>query len=264
MWLIVCIKQVPDTSNIKIDPEKNTIVREGVETIINPFDKHGIETAIQLKEKNKFIEKTIGISMGPPQAKEALKECLGLGIDEAILLSDEEFAGSDTLATSYILSRAIKKLRKHDLIICGQEAIDGDTAQVGPQLAEFLNIPHITRIRKIKLINNGKLARVERTIEGGYEIIECQLPLLVTVTKEINQPRPLSLKGVLEAKKRRIKIWNSKRLKTDPSKIGLKGSATEVIKIFTPPLSKNRRIFKGEASQLSKEFLSILRKKKVI
>ncbi|MBU1912733.1 MAG: electron transfer flavoprotein subunit beta/FixA family protein, partial [Candidatus Omnitrophica bacterium] len=198
MNIIVCIKQVPDTTNIRIDPETNTLVRSGVQSIINPFDMYAIEEAVRLKEK--FGGLVTILTMGPPQAEEALREAISLGADEAVLVSDRAFAGSDTWATSYTLSRTIQKIAKFDLLICGKQAIDGDTAQVGPGIAAFLDIPQITFVKKIEDIKDS-LIRAERMTEEGYDIVESPLPCLITVVKEINEPRLPSLKGKMRAKK---------------------------------------------------------------
>ncbi|MBU4589588.1 MAG: electron transfer flavoprotein subunit beta/FixA family protein, partial [Candidatus Omnitrophica bacterium] len=198
MNIIVCIKQVPDTTNVRIDPETNTLIRSGVECIINPFDMYAIEEAIRLKEK--FGGKVIIVTMGPPQAEDALREAISLGADEAILVSDRAFAGSDTWATSYTLSRALHKIGDYEIIICGKQAIDGDTAQVGPGISAHLDIPQITYVKRIEEVSSNHM-RAERMTEEGYEIIDSPLPCLITVVKEINEPRLPSLKGKMKAKK---------------------------------------------------------------
>lgn len=256
MNTIVCIKQVPDTTEVKIDPETNTLIREGVKSIINPFDMYAIEEGIRIKEK--FGGNTTVLSMGPPQAEAALRESLSLGIDDAILISDRAFAGSDTWATSYILSKAIKKMDNIDLVICGKQASDGDTAQVGPGISAHLDIPQVTYVKKIEQVKNGNL-RVERMVERGYEIIETPLPALLTVVKEINEPRLPSLKGKMRAKKRDIKVWNKEDLDIQENKVGLKGSPTQVVKIFTPPPRPKGRILKGEPEHVVKELVRELK-----
>ncbi|WP_425058913.1 Caffeyl-CoA reductase-Etf complex subunit CarD [Sporomusa carbonis] len=230
MEIVVCVKQVPDTTEVKIDPQTNTLIRQGVPSIVNPFDKNAVEAALQLKEKHGG--KVTVISMGPPQAKDALKECLAMGADEAFLVSDRAFGGADTLATSYTLAAAIRKLGQVDLIICGKQAIDGDTAQVGPEIAEHLNLPQVTYVSKIE-IEAGKV-RVEREHEEGYEIIEAQLPLVVTVVKSINEPRYPTVKGTMKANRKQIPVWTVNDLAVEPEKLGLKGSPTQVRRIFTP------------------------------
>jgi len=230
MKIVVCIKQVPDTTEVKIDPVTNTLIRQGVPSIVNPFDKNAVEAALQLKEK--YDGKVTVISMGPPQAKEALKECLAMGADEAILISDRAFGGSDTLATSYTLASAIKKMGRVDLIICGKQAIDGDTAQVGPEIAEHLDVGQVTCISKIDI--DGSIVRVEREHEEGYEIIETQLPLVITVLKSMNEPRYPTVKGTMKANRKEIPVWTANDMDVDPEQLGLKGSPTQVRRIFTP------------------------------
>lgn len=256
MNIIVCIKQVPDTTNVRIDPETNTLVRSGVQSIINPFDAYAIEEAVRLKEK--FGGMVTIVTMGPPQAEEALREAISLGADEAVLVSDRAFAGSDTWATSYTLSRAIQKIGKFDMIICGKQAIDGDTAQVGPGIAAFLDIPQITFVKKIEDIKDS-LMRAERMTEEGYDIIESPLPCLITVVKEINEPRLPSLKGKMRAKKAEIRKLEAKDLDADPDLLGLKGSPTKVVKIFTPPPRKGGQILEGEVKDISGKLVDLLK-----
>lgn len=263
MRIIVCIKQVPDTEEIgkvRIDSQTNTLIREGVPSIINPFDENAIEEALRLKEKKGG--EVIALSMGPPQAEEALKKALAMGADEAVLLSDKAFAGSDTLATSYTLAMAIKKIGKFDLILSGKQAIDGDTAQVGPGIAEWLDIPQITYARNIE-INEGKV-RVERVLEDSFEVVQAPLPLLITVTKDINEPRYPSLRGLLRAKREKVSIWTCQDLSLEKERIGLDGSATQVIKIFTPPPLQGGKILSGETPQVADELIEELKKIKLI
>ena len=247
MNIIVCIKQVPETTEVKINPETNTLIREGVKSIINPFDMYAIEEAIRLKEK--FSGKTTVITMGPPQADSALREAISMGIDEGILLSDFAFAGSDTWATSYALATAIRKIGEYDLIICGKQASDGDTAQVGPGISMHLDIPQVTYVKKIERIEDN-IAVVERMTEEGYEIIQTPLPALLTVVKEINEPRIPSLRGMMKAKKVQIIKWGAGDIKADPQQIGLSGSPTQVIKIFTPAPRKGGQMLQGETSEV--------------
>lgn len=230
MDIVVCVKQVPDTTEVKIDPQTNTLIRQGVPSIVNPFDKNAVEAALQLKEKHGGAVTVI--SMGPPQAKDALKECIAMGADSAYLVSDRAFGGADTLATSYTLAAAIKKLGNVDLILCGKQAIDGDTAQVGPEIAENLGMTQVTYAAKIEV--EGENVKIEREHEEGYEIIETKLPLLVTVVKSINNPRFPTVKGTMKANRAEIPVWTAADLDTDPNRIGLKGSPTQVRRIFTP------------------------------
>jgi electron transfer flavoprotein alpha/beta subunit len=230
MEIIVCVKQVPDTTEVKIDPQTNTLIRQGVPSIVNPFDKNAVEEALKLKEKHGG--KVTVISMGPPQAKDALKECIALGADEAILLSDRAFGGADTLATSRTLAAAIKKIGNFDVILCGKQAIDGDTAQVGPEIAEHLDIAQITYVSKLEIIDG--VVRAEREHEEGYEVIETKLPVLLSVVKAINEPRYPSIKNTMKANRKEIPVWTAADVEVDPEQIGLKGSPTQVRRIFTP------------------------------
>jgi len=256
MNIIVCIKQVPETTDVRINPETNTLIREGVKSIINPFDMYAIEEAVLLKEK--FGGKATVITMGPPQAHEALREAISLGIDEAVLVSDRAFAGSDTWATSYTLAAAIKKIGQFDLVICGKQASDGDTAQVGPGIAVWLNIPQVTYVKKVEDIKDNK-AKVESMTEEGYDIIETPLPALFTVVKEINTPRLPSLKGMMRAKKAEIITWGKNDLGVEDDKIGLKGSPTQVVKIFTPPKRAGGQILQGETSEIVEKLINAIR-----
>jgi electron transfer flavoprotein beta subunit len=239
--IIVCIKQVPDTAEVRINPETNTLIREGVPSIINPYDLHAIEAALQIKEE--IGGKVTVITMGPPQAEDALREAISMGADDVRLISDKAFAGADTWATSYTLSKAIEKLG-YDLIICGKQAIDGDTAQVGPEVAELLNIPHIAYIRKIEDITD-KYIRVQRLMDDGYDVVESPLPVLLTVVKELNTPRLPSLKGKMAAKKAVITKMDLIAIGAEPENVGLKGSPTQVKNIFAPRAKTNRKILQG-------------------
>jgi electron transfer flavoprotein alpha/beta subunit len=232
MEIIVCIKQVPDTTEVKIDPVTNTLIRQGVPSIVNPFDKNAMEAALQLKEQ--YGGKVTVLSMGPPQAKDALKECLAMGADAAILISDRAFGGADTLATSYTLAAAVRKLGAYDIILFGKQAIDGDTAQVGPETAEHLDIAQVTYASKIEVADG--LATIEREHEEGYEIIEVKLPAVVTIIKTLNyEPRYPTVKGTMKANRTEIPVWTAAELTVKEERLGLKGSPTQVRKIFTPP-----------------------------
>ena len=232
MEIVVCVKQVPDTTEVKIDPVTNTLIRQGVPSIVNPFDKNAVEAALQLKEK--YGGKVTVLSMGPPQAKDALKECLAMGADAAILISDRAFGGSDTLATSYTLAAAIRKLGTYDIILCGKQAIDGDTAQVGPETAEHLGIAQVTYVSMIEV--EGQNAKLEREHEEGYEVIEAKLPLLVSVIKTLNyEPRYPTVKGTMKANRAEIPVWTAADIDVKEERLGLKGSPTQVRKIFSPP-----------------------------
>ncbi|MGD0335740.1 MAG: electron transfer flavoprotein subunit beta/FixA family protein [Candidatus Omnitrophota bacterium] len=256
MNIIVCIKQVPETTEVRINPETNTLIREGVKAIINPFDMYAIEEGVRLKEK--FGGKVTVVTMGPPQADAALREAISLGCDEGVLVSDRAFAGSDTWATSYTLTGAIKKIGGFDLIICGKQASDGDTAQVGPGISTHLDIPQVTYVKKVEDVNE-KAMRLERMMEEGYEVIEVPLPCLITVVKEINEPRLPSLKGMMKAKSAKISVWGQKDLNLDPQAIGLCGSPTQVVKIFTPPQRLGGQMLQGEVSEVSKKLVELLK-----
>ncbi len=258
MKIIVLIKQVPDTTDVKIDPETNTLKREGVESIINPFDMYAIEEALRIRERLGEGE-VVAVSMGPPQAEEALREAVSMGVDSAILISDRKFAGSDTWATSYTLSQAARKIGDYGLILCGKQASDGDTAQVGPGVSMHLNIPQVTYVKKIEKL--GKVsALVERMTEEGYDIVETPLPAVLTVVKEINEPRLPSLKGKMKAKKCEIPVWTAEDLSCEEEKIGLDGSPTRVIKVFTPPPREGGRILQGDPEEVAKELGDLLKK----
>ncbi len=255
--VIVCIKQVPETTDVKINPETNTLVREGVKSIINPFDMYAIEEAVRLKEK--FGVKAIVLSMGPPQAEAALREAISMGADEAYLASDRAFAGSDTLATSYTLAKAIKKIGDFSVILCGKQASDGDTAQVGPGISTHLDIPQVTYVKKIEEIKENT-ARVERMTEEGFEILECPLPCLFTVVKEINEPRLPSLKGIMKSKSAKIHLLTAQMLELEEDRIGLKGSPTQVVKIFSPERRKGGEIYSGATEEGVDKLVAILKK----
>ncbi|MBI4849137.1 MAG: electron transfer flavoprotein subunit beta/FixA family protein [Nitrospirae bacterium] len=260
MNIIVCIKQVPDTSEIKINPETNTLMREGVPSIINPFDLNAIEAGLQIKEKTGG--KVTVLTMGPPQAETALREAISMGADEAVLLSDRAFAGSDTWATSYTLAQAIRKLGA-DVIFCGKQAIDGDTAQVGPETAEFLGIPHISYIRKVEEVKDTYI-RVQRLMDEGYDVVESSLPVLLTVVKELNQPRMPSLKGKMAAKKVEVKKMGKAEIDADENNLGLKGSPTQVKNIFAPQIKAERKLIEGTPKEQVNALIEEMRKIKCV
>jgi electron transfer flavoprotein beta subunit len=254
--IVVCIKQVPGTTQVKINPDTGTLIRDGVEAVVNPFDEYAIEEALRIKERlGGGVIKVI--TMGPPQAEEILKGAVALGADEAFLVTDRAFAGSDTWATSYTLASAIKTLGKIDLIICGKQAIDGDTAQVGPGVAEMLGIPFVAWVRKVEEVSETSI-RVERMMEEGYEVVEMPLPGLMTVVKEINVPRMASLKGKMRAKKIAVTMLNAEALKADKEKIGLKGSPTQVLRSFVPPRKTGGEKVTGETPDLVNKIKSTI------
>ena len=235
MHIIVPIKQVPETSNVKMDPETGTMVRTGVEAIVNPLDLYAIEAALRLREAHGGTVTTI--SMGPPKAETALREAMAMGCDNGVLLSDRKFAGADTWATAYTLAQAIRKLEAADLIICGERATDGDTGQVGPGIAAFLNLPLATYVGRILAVEDGGL-RVERLVEGGAELLWSPLPTVLTVVKEVAYPRLPTLRGKQRAKRTEVPIWGPDAIDADPDAIGLKGSPTRVVKIEAPKVAR--------------------------
>ncbi|MDP3878785.1 MAG: electron transfer flavoprotein subunit beta/FixA family protein [Dehalococcoidales bacterium] len=261
MNIVVCLKQVPGTTKVSINPETNTLVRQGIKNIVNPFDTYALEEAVRLKER--YGGKVTAISMGPPQAEEILREAISTGADEAILLSDRAFAGSDTLATSYTLARAITKINDYDLIICGRQTIDGDTGQVGPELAEILNIPFVAYVSRIEEIDSGQM-RLQRMTEDGNEIIETPLPAVITVVKEINVPRLPSLRGLSRARSATIPVWSAEEINADESRVGLSGSATRVVRIFFPERVRHGEILEGKPENQVDSLIERLRKVKVI
>ena len=242
MNIIVLVKQVPDTSEVKINRETNTLIRDGVPSIINPYDMYAIEEALRLREQHGG--KVTAVTMGPPQAGDALKEAVSLGVDDVVLLSDRAFAGADTWATSYVLAKGIKKIGDFDLVIAGKQAIDGDTAQVGPETADMLGIPFIAYIRKIEQVDGRKMV-AERLMDEGYDVVETSLPALITVVKEINQPRLPSLKGKMKAKSLKVASLTAKDIGAEESQCGLKGSPTKVVRIFPPAPRGQREMLKG-------------------
>lgn len=262
MNILVCVKQVPDTTEIKIDPVTNTLIRAGVPSIVNPFDAYALELAVRLKEQ--YGGSITVISMGPEQAKAALKECLSVGADKAVLISDRAFGGSDTLATSYILSTAIRTLGNFDLIFCGKQAIDGDTGQVGPEIAEHLGYSQVTYAADIVELNEDKIT-VKRENEEGFEVIEAQLPAVITVIKTAFEPRYATIKSKMAANRINIPTMTSTDIEIDTERIGLKGSPTKVKKTFTPRLKKAGVKIKEEtASETVSKLLSMLSDAKLI
>jgi electron transfer flavoprotein beta subunit len=245
--IVVCIKQVPGTTKVNINPETGTLIRDSAEAIINPFDEFAIEEALRIKEKVGGTVKVI--TMGPPQADSVLRQAIAMGADEGFLVTDRAFAGADTWATSYTLSKGITAVGGFDLIICGKQAIDGDTAQVGPGVAEMLDIPFVAWVRKVEEITATSI-KVQRMMEDGFDIISMPLPGLITVIKEINQPRMASLKGKMRAKKIEITSLNAEKIGALAEKTGLKGSPTRVLRSFVPERKSGGEKIGGEVSML--------------
>lgn len=252
MNILVCVKQVPDTTEIKIDPVTNTLIRAGVPSIVNPFDAYALEVAARIKDVTPN-SKIVVLSMGPEQAKAALKECLTVGGDKAYLVSDRAFGGSDTLATSYILSKAITKVEelegKFDIIFCGKQAIDGDTAQVGPEIAEHLGYPQVTCA--VEAAVEDSLVKVKKEADDGYELIGVQMPCLITVTKPAFEPRYPSIRSKMAANRAVIPTLSSADFAIDLERAGLKGSPTKVKKTFTPVRKKSGVMIKEESNEAS-------------
>lgn len=267
MNICVCMKQVPDTNEIKIDPETHTLIRKGVPSIVNPFDTYAQEAGVRLKEK--LGGKLIVISMGPEQAKEAVKSCLSVGADGGYLISSRKFGGSDTLATSYILTEAIKAVEekegfKFDLILCGKQATDGDTAQVGPEIAEHLGLPQITYA--LDLIDKDGEIQVKREHDAGYDMISAKLPAVVTVVKLPYEPRYPTIKSKMAAKKKEIPVLTEEDIPAiELAMCGLSGSPTRVKKTFTPVREKNGVKLTGmEAEDAAKEVVKLLEEAKLL
>jgi electron transfer flavoprotein alpha/beta subunit len=262
MNIIVTVKQVPATHEVKIDPKTGTLIREGVASIINPEDKNAIEEALRIKESQDGVDITV-LSMGPPQAENALREALAMGADSAVLVSDRAFAGADTLATSYVLSRAIKKIKRYDLILCGRQAIDGDTAQVGPQLAEVLDLPQATYAEEINI--KGNVVTVKSNFDSVIRIIEMKMPALITVTNRINKPRFKTMNGVLRAfRDKEVVTWTKKDLKLNPLRIGINGSPTWVRKTFIPSHSRDGLVIEKKSMEIAEDILDYLLEKALL
>ena len=259
MNIVVCLKQVPDTTEVKIDPKTGTLIREGVPSIINPDDKNALEEALVLKEK--VGAKVTIISMGPPQAEAALREAIAMGADEAILISDRAFAGADTLATSNALAGALRKL-DYDIVFAGRQAIDGDTAQVGPEIAEHLNIPQITYVEKVEV--EGDSLKVQRAWEDGYEVIKVKTPVLLTAIKELNEPRYMHMVNIFETYKKEIKVWSAADIDVDKSLLGLAGSPTKVKKSSTKEAKGQGELVNLPAKEAAAYAVSKLKEKHYI
>jgi electron transfer flavoprotein alpha/beta subunit len=262
MNILVCIKQVPDTNEVRIDHKTGTLIRDGVPSIINPDDKNAIEAALSIKDRYCETARITVLTMGPAQADSALREALAMGCDEAYLVSDRAFGGSDTYATSNILSQAISLLGEFDIIFCGQQAIDGDTAQVGPQLAEKLGIPQITYAGDIQLSNNSVI--VKRMLEDGYMDIKAPLPVLITCIKELNSPRYPTARGIFRAYKQNIKVLTNEDLQLDTAVIGLNGSPTNVFRTFTPEAKKGGKMLEGTDCETVSQLLDCLTEKHIL
>jgi len=262
MKIIVCVKQVPDTTEVRIDPVKGTLIREGVPSILNPDDANALEEALRLKDKNQDVHITV-VTMGPPQAEAVLRECLAMGADEAILLSDRAFAGADTWATSNTLAAAVRKIGEYDIIFCGRQAIDGDTAQVGPQLAERLGIPQVTYVKDFTM--EGNEITVHRALEDGYEVIRVKTPVLLTAIKELNKPRYMSIRGIYDAfREKEITVWSLADLGVAQDQVGLEASPTKVFRSFTPEPKGKGIMLEGTTKEKVEQLIYHLKQKHAI
>jgi len=265
MKILICVKQVPEITDVAINPETGTLMREGVDSILNPFCEYAVEVGLDLRRHYGDIE-IVTISMGPRQAKAALMRSLEIGVDRAILLSDRRFAGSDTWATALTLAETIRTMEgDFDLILVGKQAIDGDTAQVGPELAEILGIPQVMYGVGIELTHNKKKARIKREIEKGYEIVEIKLPGLVSVSKGPMIRGVSSFKEILDARKKELRLVPASDLTMDEDELGLKGSFTQVVKIFPPLVKKKAVLVDGsEAQAAAKKLVEFLKERNFI
>jgi electron transfer flavoprotein beta subunit len=263
MNIIVLVKQVPDTADVKLDPGTGNLIREGIESIINPDDAHALEAAIRLKES--LGGKITALSMGPPQAIDAISEAIGMGADEGVLLSDRAFAGADTWATSTTLGKAIEKTGNFDLVLCGRQAIDGDTAQIGPQVAEYLGLPQVSYVYDIEKVGKKNMV-VKRRLEDGFERIQCALPALLTVIGDMNRPRYSHVARLIDAcgEKARIGVWNAADIGVQTREVGLEGSLTHVIKTFAPKFKRQGEMLRGDTETVVEELVGKLKENMLI
>lgn len=244
MKIIVCIKQVPSTNEVRLDPVTNTILRDGRQSVTNPFDTYAVEQAVLLKEQ--LGGEVTALSMGIPATERLLRDAQSRGVDRSMLLSDRSFAGADTLATAYTLSLGVKRIGKFDLILCGKMAVDGDTAQIGPELAENLGIPHVTDVCQLLRVNEKEII-CKKVTDDGHQILRVKLPALLTVVKDINMPRLPSIPGVLFGLSAPFEMLDAAQLKADPARIGLFGSPTQVVKTYTPQRLNEAVSLEGDA-----------------
>ncbi len=259
--IVVCIKHVPETTEVEFDPQTGTLIRDGVAHVINPFDEYAVEEGLRLKEKYGGSVKVL--TMGPPPAEASLRDAIAMGCDEAWLATDRAFAGADTWATSFTLGLCIEKMGPFDVVICGLKTTDGDTGQVGPELAEHLVVPHVCYVNGILDVADGRI-RLTRMLDDGVETLDAPLPIVISVTKEINQPRLATLRGRLNARKAEIRHITSKDVQAPPSRLGLDGSYTRVIKIFTPTPPAAGEVIEGSPDDLAEKILEKLVECKVI
>ena len=261
--IVVCAKQVPDTNEIRINPETGTLIRDGVPSILNPDDANALEEALKIKDMDPENVHVTVVSMGPPQATDMLFECLAMGADEGVLLSDRAVGGSDTWATSNAITATIKKL-DYDMIFAGRQAIDGDTAQVGPQIAEKLDLPQVTYVQKFEIADDKKSVKVERQLEDGYEVIEAPIPCMLTCIKELNTPRYMNIGGIFNPEKD-IKVWSAADVEVDLNTVGLKPSPTNVFRSFTPKPKGKGTMLEGESEkEVAEKLVGSLKQKHII
>ncbi len=258
--IVVCIKQVPDTTEIKLDPVKGTLIREGVPSIMNPDDKGGLEMALLLKEK--YGAHITVITMGPLQADDILREAYAMGADDAIHLSDRKFGGADTLATSTALAGAIRTI-DYDIVITGRQAIDGDTAQVGPQVAEHLGIPQVTYVQSLDVDRDGKVT-VHKSTEEGYQILELQTPCMITALTNPGYNHYMTVRGIIESYERDVNLWGADKIDVDETKLGLKGSPTRVIKSFTKGVKPSGQLVDASTEEAVDIIIEKLKEKYII
>lgn len=263
MKIIVCAKQVPDTNEVKIDPVKGTLIREGVPSILNPDDANALEAALAIKDEKPGTTVSV-VSMGPPQATYMLKECIAMGADDAYLLSSRAFGGADTCATSTTIAAGIEKIGDYDLVFAGRQAIDGDTAQVGPQVAQRLGLPFVTYVQKIRELKDKSII-VERQLEDGYEVIEVSLPCVLTAVKELNEPRYMNIGRIIEAcEEEYITVWNENDVCLDPNNCGLTASPTQVFRSFTPSPKGKGEMLTGTITEMATALVNNLKEKHVL
>jgi electron transfer flavoprotein beta subunit len=256
MKIIVCIKQVPSTNEVRLDPVTNTIIRDSSQSVTNPFDTYALEQAVQIKEQ--LGGEVIALSMGIPGTERLLRDAASRGADRAILLTDRSFAGADTLATAYTLSLGIRQLDGFDLILCGKMAVDGDTAQIGPELAEHLGIPHVTDVCELIQVNSDHII-CKKVTDTGYKVMQVKLPALLTIMKDINLPRLPSIPGVLFGLTAPFEMLDAKALNADPKRIGLSGSPTQVVKTFVPERQSEATLIEGDTKTQADKILELLK-----
>ncbi len=256
MRIIVCVKQVPSSNEVRLDPVTNTIIRDGRQSVINPFDTYAVEQAVQIKEK--LGGEVLALSMGIPATERLLRDAMSRGADRSLLLSDRRFAGADTLATAYTLSLGVRHLGDFDLILCGKMAVDGDTAQIGPELAENLGIPHVTDVCELVEISDNEIV-CKKVTDKGHSLLRVRLPALLTVVKDINMPRLPSISGVRFGINAPFESLGADDLAADPQRIGLSGSPTQVVKTYVPKRQTESVTVHGDPKAQAKSIAELIR-----